>query len=95
MGACLTVALIGVAVLLSSASYANGPPRATEEVLHYLEPERYGNKVPAWVIAELKARGCKIPQASYFDPKPHNLIRGQFVTPGQLDWAALCSRKNK
>ncbi len=45
--------------------------------------------------AQLKTRGCRIPQAGHFNPKPHNLIRGEFVKKGQVDWAVLCSKNNK
>lgn len=89
------VVSIAIIVLLTTPSFANGPTGHTVDVSDYLEADRFGKDVPAWVVTELKARGCRIPQASYFEPKPHNLIRGEFVTPGQLDWAALCSRNNK
>jgi hypothetical protein len=44
------------------------------------------------VIRELQRRGCSIPQAA-FTKTPHNVIKGQFARPGELDWAVLCSIK--
>lgn len=91
-----TFVMLAVAVLLSGPGFARGPSDEAAGVLRYLEPNYFADKgAPAWVIAELKARGCRIPQASYFDPAPHNIIRGEFVAPGQLDWAALCSRNKQ
>ena len=60
----------------------------------YYPPEKFSG-VPAWVVAELNARGCSIPQALHFRKGPHNLIRGEFVLKGQADWAALCSKNGK
>ena len=40
----------------------------------------------------LQRRGCLVPQ-SIASEEPHNVIRGEFARPGQMDWAALCSRK--
>lgn len=50
--------------------------------------------LPATVVKQLEARGCTIPQ-SFVDPQPHNVIRGEFARPGQIDWAALCSKEGK
>jgi hypothetical protein len=46
--------------------------------------------LPPGVRADLERRGCAIPQTT-FDSHPHNVIRGHFRTPDQLDWAVLCS----
>jgi hypothetical protein len=67
------------------AGNTDGRPR-------YIAPETFV-EAPARVVAELKARGCMIPQAS--DGKAHNVIRGEFIVRGQVDWAALCSRQGK
>ena len=42
----------------------------------------------------LKARRCTIPQTPW-DQQPHNVIKGHFKNPGQVDWAVLCSVANK
>jgi hypothetical protein len=58
----------------------------------YLAPDAFA-EAPAKVVAELKARGCMIPQAR--TGKAHNLIQGEFIAKGQVDWAVLCSREGK
>jgi hypothetical protein len=46
--------------------------------------------LPVPVIAELDRRRCRIPQ--FAGPATlNNVIRGEFVRPGQIDWAVLCS----
>jgi len=39
----------------------------------------------------LEKRGCRIPQGAW-NPKPHNVITGQFIRPDHTDWAVLCSK---
>jgi hypothetical protein len=41
---------------------------------------------------ELVERGCLVPQADWADRSMHNVVRGEFATLGQVDWAVLCSR---
>lgn len=48
--------------------------------------------LPEAVARELSSRGCRIPQVSWANKLPHNVIRGEFAKPGQTDWAVLCSR---
>jgi hypothetical protein len=48
--------------------------------------------LPLAVRADLERRGCTIPQ-TYATRAPHNVVRGEFSGPGQIDWAVLCSRK--
>ena len=43
------------------------------------------------IVMELQSRQCTIPQI-YDDPKPHNVISGEFKKQGQTDWAILCSK---
>ena len=47
-------------------------------------------QLPKDIVQNLAKRGCTIPQ-SFSDPKPHNVIRGEFARKGQSDWAVLCS----
>jgi len=49
------------------------------------------SQLPPGVRRALEERGCMIPQSSE-RRQPHNVIRGEFQQPGQLDWAVLCSR---
>ncbi len=86
--------LVGAAVVtLATPSFAAEVPIQGAKIVYH--PLEKFSGVPTWVIAELKTQGCRIPQASYFNPKPHNLIRGEFVKKGQIDWAALCSKNNR
>lgn len=47
-------------------------------------------ELPKNIVAELQRRGCGIPQLSMID-KHQNVIKGEFMRPGQTDWAVLCS----
>lgn len=49
-------------------------------------------QLPPPVAAELKSRGCRIPQATGLNRK-HNVVQGEFMAPGQKDWAVLCDVK--
>ena len=44
---------------------------------------------PKILIPELERRGCTIPQGP--NSKVHNVIKGEFAKPGQIDWALICS----
>lgn len=57
-------------------------------------PPVFFKEVPAPVLRRLDEIGCRIPQ-TYYQHKPHNIIRGQFRKPGQFDWAVLCSKNGK
>ena len=47
-------------------------------------------ELPENLEAALRRRGCTIPQVPMIDGR-HNVIRGEFLKPGQTDWAVLCS----
>jgi hypothetical protein len=47
-------------------------------------------ELPTNLRRELERRGCTIPQV-WADKKPHNVIKGEFIHKGQIDWAVLCS----
>ncbi len=49
-------------------------------------------ELPAPIAAELKSRGCRVPQATGLQRK-HNAVQGEFAAPGQKDWAVLCDVK--
>ncbi|MGH8597930.1 MAG: hypothetical protein ACREXT_14830, partial [Gammaproteobacteria bacterium] len=59
----------------------------------YLEP-RQVRELPAAIRADLEKRNCKIPRFTKWDA-PHNVIQGQFLEPGQQDWAVLCRHQDK
>lgn len=77
---------------LAAPTFAVDSPAQGNIVYH--SPADFSG-VPAWAIAELNARGCRIPQASHFKKERHNVIRGEFVTKGQVDWVALCSKNGR
>ena len=39
---------------------------------------------------ELDRRKCTIPQA-WVNKKSHNVVKGEFIRAGQMNWAVLCS----
>lgn len=47
-------------------------------------------ELPGNIVTELQRRGCTIPQIPHIK-KRHNVVRGAFARPGQVDWAVLCS----
>src|SRR6266850_6604363 len=47
--------------------------------------------LPLPVRDDLEKRGCRVPQSAW-NPKPHNVISGQFIRPHHIDWAVLCSK---
>ena len=55
-----------------------------------LQPSVF-SQLPENIVMELQSRQCTIPQI-YDDPKPHNVISGEFKRRGQTDWAILCSK---
>ncbi len=59
----------------------------------YLEPKQV-RELPALIKADLEKRGCKIPTFTRWDAR-HNVIQGQFLKPGQRDWAVLCRHQDK
>ena len=48
----------------------------------------FGAEPPVSVVQKLRNRGCRVS-----NKKPKDIIRGEFLKPGQSDWAALCSTK--
>jgi len=62
-------------------------PRRTYPVVR-LQPTAFP-ELPRNVDRELQRRGCTIPQP--YTGKRANVIQGEFVKPGQTDWAVLCS----
>ena len=47
-------------------------------------------ELPRGIVTELQRRGCTIPQVPMVRGR-HNVIKGEFLRPGQTDWAVLCS----
>lgn len=62
---------------------------AAEPEIVRLRPSVF-KELPGNIVTELQRRGCTIPQIPYIK-KRHNVVRGTFARPGQVDWAVLCS----
>ncbi len=77
--------LAGFVFCAMAGQFGAGEPRIVR-----LKPEVF-RELPDPVLRELNKRGCTIPQHTV-DPRPHNVIRGEFARPGQQDWAVVCSR---
>lgn len=88
IGISATAAFLLVAI--ASSAGANEWDEAARAIVR-LSPEAFPT-VPASVRAELLERGCTIPQPSSFTTAKANVISGSFASPGQIDYAALCSR---
>ncbi|MBZ5632561.1 MAG: hypothetical protein LAO55_05465 [Acidobacteriia bacterium] len=84
-----------LAVLLVGSGLAQTPPdlqrafETAERQILRLNPSAFP-ELPKKVLADLKRRGCLIPQVQPVN-EPHNVIKGEFAKPGQTDWAVLCS----
>ncbi len=67
--------------------------KATDEALEKLVrlPPSSFPSLPHDIAAELDRLGCLIPQASYYQSEPHNVVSGEFARKGQTDWAVMCS----
>ena len=70
----------------------------TEASLHFKKADRQiirlrpssFPQLPLTIRQELNRRGCTIPQL-WGEKTPHNVIKGSFIEPTELDWAVLCS----
>ena len=69
------------------------PQRPRAEVAMARLPLDSFPEVPAAVRAAMRVFNCQVPQA-WPDPRPHNVISGNFAGPGQIDWAVLCSARD-
>lgn len=54
-----------------------------------LSPSKFPQLPPA-IRQELTRRGCAIPQV-WGGKSAHNVIKGSFIKPDEIDWAVLCS----
>ena len=57
---------------------------------HSLPPSGFP-ELPSSVAGELDRRACRIPQKER--RKRGNVIQGEFLKPGKMDWAILCTTK--
>jgi hypothetical protein len=82
----LLVMMAGTSQLPSPEAWAEAD-RATRR----LDPSEFAD-LPRTLQAELRRRGCGIPQPFTNGPR-QNVIRGSFTQADQVDWAVLCSRR--
>jgi len=90
------VRTLTAALILSGAQafQSDAWVRADAETVR-LAPDRF-TELPTGVRAELKRRGCLIPQPYTAKPdRPENATRGHFSDAKELDWAVLCSRERR
>lgn len=83
--------ILAAVILLGLASAAASQTPRGDEPIARLRPSEIPNLPPA-VRKELERRGCAVPQTFVAGGRPHNVIRGQFSSASQMDWAVLCSR---
>jgi len=83
-------ALLSLVGVLAIASTAQDRWKVADAATLRLEPSVF-SQLPKNIVSFLERRGCTIPQL-FGDPKPHNVIRGEFARLGQFDWAVLCSK---
>lgn len=89
----LGLAISAVLATAASAQTASQEIQKEWPDFRYLEPKQL-REVPAVIKADLEKRGCKIPRFTKWDAR-HNAIQGQFLKPGQRDWAVLCRHQDK
>jgi len=84
-----------LAALIVGLGLAQTPPdlqrafETAERQIVRLSPSAFP-ELPKKVLADLKRRGCLIPQVPPAK-QPQKRIKGEFAKPGQTDWAILCS----
>ncbi|MGQ0577920.1 MAG: hypothetical protein ACT4PQ_03305 [Betaproteobacteria bacterium] len=90
----------GLALVISTALAGAASAQTASTEIHkewpdfrYLEPKQLP-ELPALIRADLEKRACKIPRFTRWDAR-HNAIHGQFLKPGQRDWAVLCRQQDK
>lgn len=88
MNSITTVALICLVAFPAWPQATASPASERKYPILRLPPTAFP-ELPKNLVAELKRRGCTIPQVAGFN-KRQNVIRGEFAKPGQTDWAVLC-----
>ncbi len=87
------------AILLTVICAAAAAQTTVEEVrrnwpdFRYLDPSQL-RELPAVIRADMEKLGCRVPKFMKWDAR-HNVIQGQFLKPGQTDWAVLCTVGDK
>ena len=89
----LALAISTVFAAAASAQTALSEIQKEWPDFRYLEPKQV-RELPVVIRTDLEKRGCKIPRFTKWDAR-HNVIQGQFLKPGERDWAVLCRQQNK
>lgn len=86
-------AIIVALLLLLCGAYGKETQEKLSVSVQSLErvPPAAFPQLPKNVVRRLQARRCTIPQTD-LEPRPNNVISGEFAKKGQTDWAVLCSR---
>ena len=82
-------------LMLASTIAAQTPVeqgRAAVPQLRYLDPGQIQG-LPAGIRGDLQKLDCRIPKFNNWDAR-HNVIQGQFLKAGQIDWAILCRTRD-
>ena len=87
-----TIWLVGSILLLGQVQHTAAQDKweAADLSVQRLSPTAFP-QLPGRIISYLTARGCTVPQP-FGATGPTNVISGEFMRRGQLDWAVLCSR---
>jgi hypothetical protein len=89
----LALAISTVFAAAASAQTALSEIQKEWPDFRYLEPKQV-RELPVVIRTDLEKRGCKIPRFTKWDAR-HNVIQGQFLKPGERDWAVLCRQQDK
>jgi hypothetical protein len=79
------LSLIAIVVLFQGDEW----DKANRDLVR-LAPSSF-KQLPKELVQELDRRLCTVPQA-WSVREPHNVIRGEFLKKGQIDWVVLCSQ---
>jgi hypothetical protein len=71
------------------SQFASPDWEKADRAVERLMPSKFP-QLPISIRHTLTRRGCTIPQV-WGESKPRNVVRGQFIQKGELDWAVLCS----
>jgi len=84
--------VLGACALIASLTPAGTQDQGGEagKTITRLPPAAFP-ELPLPMREALEKRRCRIPQGAW-NPKPHNVISGQFIRPNHIDWAVLCSK---
>jgi hypothetical protein len=95
--ACADAARDDAAASRDSAAAANPSAVNEDSALYALRvfPLDSFPEIPLEIRAGFMAGGCRDIAQTYSPREANNVISGEFATPGQTDWAALCYRGGK